>query len=283
MENYRGKVAVITGAGRGIGRGIALRCGQEGMKVVLAGINLGSLLKTEKDLKNMGVSTLSVQTDVSKNEDVERLLDKTLSEFSKVHLLVNNAGVVVAKSILESNYTDWKWVMGVNFFGVLYGIKTFLPTMIQQNEECYIVNVSSLNGVICAESMYASYSASKQAVVGLTEALFLELAKPVLYVHISVYCPGLVQTDLPEAERNYPADAEVKLLITPERQAVIDDLKKQLSTGISIEKAADILFIGMKENKLYIGPKGYSEQFSDVAEWIRSRSENMINETNPVV
>jgi NAD(P)-dependent dehydrogenase (short-subunit alcohol dehydrogenase family) len=284
MDNFNGKVAVITGAGRGIGRGIALRCGKEGMQVVLAGSNLNSLQNTETELKNKGASTLIVRTDVSKRGEVENLLAETLRVFGKVHLLVNNAGVgVIYKSVLESNYTDWDWVMGVNFNGVLYGVKTFLPTMIQQSEECYIVNISSLNGIVAGEPMFASYSASKQAVVGLTEALFSELAKSAPHVHLSVYCPGQVRTNLAESERNYPTDAADKLQITPERQVGIEGLKKDLSVGIPIDKAADILFAGLRENKLYIGPLGFLEQFPDLPTWIRARSENIINENNPIL
>jgi len=282
MENFNGKVAVITGAGRGIGRGIALRCGKEGMQVVLAGPNLSSLQNTEADLKNMGASTLIVRADVSKRGDVENLLTETLRVFGKVHLLVNNAGVGVWKSVLDSNYTDWAWVMGVNFNGVLYGVKTFLPIMIQQSEECYVVNVSSLNGVVAGEPMFASYSASKQAVVGLTEALFIELAKSAPHVHLSIYCPAQVRTDLAESEHNYPADAADKFQVTPERRAIIEGLKNDLLTGVSIDKAADILFEGLRENKLYIGPRGFLEQYPDLPTWIRNRSDNIINENNPL-
>lgn len=283
MDNFNGKVAVITGAGRGIGRGITLRCGKEGMQVVLAGPNLSSLQNTEADLKNMGTSTLIVQTDVSKRDDVENLLTETLRVFGKVHLLVNNAGVVVIKSVLDSNYTDWDWVMGVNFNGVLYGVKTFLPIMIQQSEECHVVNVASLDGVVAGEPMNASYSVSKQAVVGLTEALFSELAESAPHVHLSVYCPGQVRTDLPDSERNYPTDAADQLQVTPERQALIEEIKKVFLKGVSIDKAADILFAGLRENKLYIGPRGFLEQFPDLPAWIRSRSENIINENNSIV
>jgi NAD(P)-dependent dehydrogenase (short-subunit alcohol dehydrogenase family) len=280
MQNFQGKVAVITGAGRGIGKGIALRCGREGMQVVLAGPNLDSLQNTEAELKAMGVSTLVVRADVSKRADVENLLAETIQVFGKAHLLVNNAGVIVNKSVLASTYADWDWVMGVNFMGVLYGVKTFLPGMLQQSEECHIVNVSSLMGVMVGDPGSASYSASKQAVVGLTEALYAELAEAAPAIHVSVYLPGLVSTNIADCERNYPTVATDRPQDLPNSHASSEQFKAWIKSGISIDQAADILFSGLRENKLYIGPCGFLEKHPDLIDLIRNRGEDIINENN---
>ena len=151
----KGKVAVITGAGRGIGRAIALRCAREGMHVVLAGIGLESLSETERDLQALGAQTLIVQTDVSKLSDVENLADQAFAAFDTVDLLVNNAGVAAPGSVLESTFDDWKWVIGVNFYGVLHGVKLFAPRLIEQATPSRIVNVSSVAGIIPDGESYA--------------------------------------------------------------------------------------------------------------------------------
>ena len=133
MKDFKGKIAVITGAGRGMGRGIAYHCGKKGMKIVLADIRLESLTSTEADLQALGAETLLVQTDVSRLADVENLAKKSYEKFGVVDLLVNNAGVSAASTVLESSLDDWNWIMGVNFYGMLYGIRAFVPRMIEQD------------------------------------------------------------------------------------------------------------------------------------------------------
>jgi short-subunit dehydrogenase len=182
--------------------------------------------------------------------------------------------------VLESSYEDWAWVMGVNFNGVLYGVKTFLPTLIAQGEECHLVNVSSLNGVIPGEDGAASYSASKQAVVGLSESLYSEM-KPHPHVHISVYLPGQVNTDITECERNYPAGLQP--LDTPEKQRHIAGLRQQLQKALSPAQSAEILFAGLRADNLYIGPRGFSAQHPRLIAWIQGRAENIVKEQSPTL
>lgn len=276
MNDFSGKVAVITGAGRGIGRGIALHCARERMKVVLAGFGIESLTKTEADLQALGAETLIVQTDVSQLADVENLAEKSFTTFGAVDLLVNNAGVAVAASVLDSTIDDWNWVMDVNFYGVLYGVRTFIPRMIEHDSTSHIVNVSSLSGIVPGGG---SYGVSKHAVVVLTESLYRELADSAPHVKVSVYCPGWVATEFDEIERSRPE--RFKANATPPTDEEQADWRKALARGYSIEESARILFDGLQNNRLYIGPKGFQNQLPELAEEVRDRTENILNEVNP--
>jgi len=276
MKNFNNKVAVITGAGRGIGRGIAKHCAKEGMKVVLAGIGLESISKSAADLSDLGVETLVIQTDVSKHEDVEHLAEAAFSTFGSVDLLVNNAGVAVPTSVLKSTLDDWSWVMNVNFFGVLYGIRSFIPKMIAQETPCHVVNVASIAGL---ETGGGSYGVSKHAVVVLTESLFQELADSAPQLTVSVFCPGWVNTEFYRVDQSRPER------FNSDATQVTDEFRSSwqasLASGFSIEKAAEVLFEGLKNEKLYIGPKAFQSQLPKLVDWIQDRAQNMVNETNP--
>ncbi len=147
MREFKDKIAVITGAASGIGRGIAERCAQEGMKVVLADIEEAALRQTEKDFAAAGATVLALRTDVSKVNDIEALAQKTLDTFGAVHVLFNNAGVGVWPTVWECTLADWAWVLGVNLWGVIYGVRVFVPIMLKQDTECHIVNTASVAGL----------------------------------------------------------------------------------------------------------------------------------------
>ena len=144
MQMFHDRVAVITGAASGIGRGLARRCAREGMQVVLADIEQAALAETETELRALGASVIGVVTDVSKAADVEALAQQTLDAFGAVHLLCNNAGVGVVRSVWESTLADWEWVLGVNLWGAIHGLRVFVPLMLQQDSECHIVNTASI-------------------------------------------------------------------------------------------------------------------------------------------
>ena len=147
MKEFEDKVAVITGAASGIGRAMAERCVQEGMKVVLADVEVETLTKTEASMKASGATVLAVRTDVSQARDVEALAQKTLDVFGAVHLLCNNAGVATEAAIWESTIAEWEWVMGVNLWSVIHGVRVFVPIMLAQDTECHIVNTASMAGL----------------------------------------------------------------------------------------------------------------------------------------
>jgi NAD(P)-dependent dehydrogenase (short-subunit alcohol dehydrogenase family) len=253
MKVFRDKVAVITGAASGIGYGIAERCTKKGMKVVLAGINYENLEKAKSKLVDHGAEMLCVQTDVSKREDIEALAKKTLDKYGAVHLLVNNAGFGAGLSIWESSWQDWEWVLGVNLWGAIYGVKIFVPIMLAQNEPCHIVNTSSIAGLL-PHHPSAPYHVTKHAVVALTENLYYSLIQAETKIRASVLCPGYVKTRILEAERNRPKELENEPAeITPEQVEILQYLQKSVDAGISPQEVAEILFRGIEEEKLYIG------------------------------
>ena len=254
MKEFKDKVAVITGAANGIGFGIAERCAQLGMKVVLAGINEENLLRAEESLQKTGATTLVVRTDVSKREDIEALAQKTLNAFGAVHLLVNNAGVGAGTSIWESTWEDWEWVIDVNLWGVIYGVKVFTPIMLAQDEESHIVNVASIGGLLTYHPS-APYQVTKHAVVGLTENLHTTLVKQNSKVKTSVLCPGWVKTSILKSDRNRPPELQNEPGKIGNRRAALESYREMqvaLDAGISIQEVADHLFKAIEDEELYI-------------------------------
>ncbi len=276
MKDYRDKVAVITGAGRGIGRGIALRCAKEGMKVVLAGFGMESLTRTAADLDALGAETLIVQTDVSQVEQVENLAAATVGAFGHVDLLVNNAGVAQPGKSLEITLDDWNWVMGVNFYGVLYCLRAFVPGMIKRKQPSRVVNVSSLSGVLPGGG---SYGVSKHAVLVLTESLYQDLAESAPHVKVSALCPGWVATEFYRVDQSRPERFK------GETTEVTDEYRETwrgwLTAGITTDQLAQILFDGLARDQLYIGVQGFREAGQDVGETVKARAQNIVQEKNP--
>ncbi len=254
MKEFKDKVAVITGAANGIGFGIAERCAQEGMKVVLAGINEENLRAAEDKLRATGASLLSVRTDVSKREDMEILAQKTLAAFGAVHLLVNNAGVGAGTSVWDSSWEDWEWVVGVNLWGVLNGVKVFTPIMIAQDTEAHIVNIASVSGLLDGYPS-SPYQVTKSAVFTLTENMYHTLAQKNSKVKVSVVCPGWVKTDILKSERNRPAGLQNKKRSLPRDPAEIAALRRMqesVEAGMPIDELAGHVFRGIQDEQLYV-------------------------------
>ena len=189
MKELQGKVAVITGAAEGIGRAIAEQAAARGMKLVLADISEAKLNETVAALRASGAEVEGVQVDVSKAEQVEALAARAFERFGNVHLLVNNAGVALAKSAWETTLADWEWVLGVNLYGVIHGIRAFVPRMLEKGEEGHIVNTASVAGLVSQPAM-AAYNVSKFGVVTLTEGLHHDLTLRKTKLKASVLCPG---------------------------------------------------------------------------------------------
>ena len=255
MESFEGKVAVVTGAASGIGRGMAGAFARAGMKVVLADIEKEPLAIAEQELSTDGADVLAVRTDVSRREDMDALRDRVLDRFGAVHILCNNAGVSGGGggAIWESTANDWSWVLGVNLMGVVHGMQAFLPTMVAQDEEGHVVNTSSVLGL--SSGAGSIYGVSKHAVTRLTEGLYYDLRGIDSKVGASVLCPGMIATRIIEAERNRPAELRDELGGELSQEIASRRAETQaafLENGMPPDEVGDIVFEAIKEDRFYI-------------------------------
>ena len=261
MKEFKNKVAVITGAASGIGLGIARRAAKEGMKLVVADIEKDALIKTEEELKSSGVDVISVLTDVSKSEAIEKLAQKTIDTFGEVHLLCNNAGVAAPGLLWECTLDDWSWVLGVNLWGVIHGVRTFVPIMIQQENECHIVNTSSMAGLMPGSGGNGIYSVTKQGVVALSESLRDAFMQGGAKIGVSVLCPGIVNTKITDSERNRPAEFcgpdyepcfDRIIKNHPDVEELVRGAPKLWEMGTSPDQSGDVVFEAIKNKIFYI-------------------------------
>jgi len=254
MKDVAGKVAVVTGAASGIGRGMAESFAAAGMKVVLADVEEGALGETTEALRTTGADVLGVLTDVAKAEQVQALADRSLKQFGAVHVLCSNAGIGVrAGNSWETTLDDWKWMIDVNLMGVVHGVRTFVPIMLEQGSESHIVNTSSLGGLIPGGDS-AIYGVTKFGVVALSEFLYLELKQAGASIGVSVLCPGLVNTNIMSCERNRPAELPDASPAPsgPVADAISEWIDEQIADGLSPRQVGDQVLSSIRERRFYI-------------------------------
>jgi NAD(P)-dependent dehydrogenase (short-subunit alcohol dehydrogenase family) len=274
MTEFRGKVAVVTGAASGIGRALAERCAREGMRVVLADVEPDALELAVAELRRDGYSSvLGVVTDVARSESVEALAREAVSAFGQVHLVCNNAGVLGGRPgpIWEATYNDWQWTLGVNVWGVIHGIHTFVPIMLAQDEPGWVVNTASMGGLVPGLS---PYGVSKHAVVAISEALYSQLKVREATVGCSVLCPIYIKTRILEASRNRPPE----LLdddLPPSSGARPSRLGGRIESGQPPSDMADAVFDGLRAGQFWIFPG------DEVDPLVRARMEHILARTNP--
>ncbi|MGH9018194.1 MAG: SDR family NAD(P)-dependent oxidoreductase [Acidimicrobiales bacterium] len=248
MQELQGKVAVITGGASGIGRAVATAAAGAGMKIVLADIEEGALKETEAAMAAAGAAVLAVTTDVAVSSSVEALRDATLSRFGAAHLVHNNAGVAVGGPLWAVSETDWTWILGVNLWGVVHGIRAFVPVMIEQGEG-HVVNTASLAG-LTSPALLGPYNVTKHAVVTMSETLYRDLEAFGSPVGVSVLCPGFVQTRIADSDRNRPAWAPA----SPQPQGLEFQgvVRNLVSAGIDPDGVAAQVIDAVRRNRFYI-------------------------------
>lgn len=252
MKEFQGKCAVITGAGSGIGAALARRAASEGMHVVLADVALDDARAVADGIGD--AQTLVMHCDVSDEASVQALAEAAWDRFGSVDLLCNNAGIVPGgrhRRVWEYSIHDWEWSLGVNLYGVIHGIRAFVPRMIEAGRPAHIMNTASVAGFVSGSGS-ACYGAAKHAVVRATEALYAGLKEVGAPIGVTMLCPGLVKTRIYDAERSRPAslvDAGGPPADSTDLLAMHDDLYRHATTP---EEAADIAFEGIIADRFYV-------------------------------
>lgn len=268
MKDFQGKTAVITGGAGGMGFAFAKKFADARMNVVLADIEESALQSAVSYFEERQQPVLGVVTDTMRRESIDQLLEQTLAEFGKVHVLCNNAGVVNGgppTPIWELPDVDWDWVMGVNFYGVLYGLQTFIPHMLEHGESGHVVNTASIAAFIPGGG---PYGVSKYGVIHLSEALQRDLTTADSKIGASVLCPGWVNTRIDEAERNRPGD----LANARNPSGTGLEIGSTLTEGMSPESVADIVFDAIENDRFYILPHpGWDDVVTNHAQAIVAR------------
>ena len=280
MKDFKDKVAVVTGAASGMGLAFAHKFADEGMSVVLADIESEPLAMAEAALKAKGGKVAAVKSNVMSEDDVNRLADAAFSTFGNVHILCNNAGVAATAATLRSRpwetpMSDWEWTWGVNFMGVLYGIRAFIPRMLENGEEGHIVNTASMAGLLTGAN---PYNVSKHSVVCLTEGIYKEFKGMGAKLSASVLCPGLIKTAILDSERNRPPEFGATDLSAqrPELQQFSAMFSAALNAGYEPEEVARQVFEAIRDDKFYIFPAQ-----DNVLQSVKTRMEDIINQRNP--
>ena len=251
MELVPGKVAVVTGAASGIGLALANRFAASGLHVVLADVDEAALGSATEQIRRPGVDTLAVPTDVSDEASVLALAAAARERFGAVHVVCNNAGVSSRSDPWFGPTEPWKWVLGVNLWGVIHGVRAFLPALVQQGEG-HIVNTASIAGLV--PGFGPSYDAGKHAVVALTEDLYTTVRSMGLPIGVSVLCPGWVRTSIMDADRNWPASLGA-LPPPPVTSAILGrHARRAIDEGMPPAAVADVVAAAVEADRFWIFP-----------------------------
>lgn len=273
METFDGRVAVVTGAASGIGFALAERAGRERMTVVMADVEVNALNEAVAELSRRGYRVHGRQLNVTDEVAVENLARAVFEEFGAVHLLCNNAGVMTGeKATWEFEPRDWEWTLSVNVWGVIHGIRAFVPRMLASGEEGHIVNTASMAGLITGRAGNAIYDASKHACLAISESLYRDLVIRQAKVSASVLCPGAVLTKIFEAERNRPA------ALGGGQEPVVAGETAFPGDSFQPSDMADAVFDAIRANRFYV----LAAQ-REMLEWTKMGHDRMWQDKNPAV
>jgi NAD(P)-dependent dehydrogenase (short-subunit alcohol dehydrogenase family) len=251
MRLEAGKVAVVTGAASGIGFALADRFATAGLHVVLADVDEGGLTAAAEKIAARGVETLTVKTDVSDEASVQALAAAAVERFGTVHVVCNNAGVMSSADPWFGPMSAWTWVMGVNFWGVVHGVRAFLPILAAQGEG-HIVNTASIAGLY--PGFGAVYDASKHAVVAITEDLYTGMQQVGVPVGVSVLCPGWVRTNILDADRNWPGELGAEPPAALGADIVIGHVRRVIDEGTPPAAIADLVADAVEADRFWVLP-----------------------------
>jgi len=267
---------VITGAASGIGRALADAFSNVAARIVIADIELEPLRLAEQELRGAGADVLAVQTDVANPGSVNALANATLAAFGRVDIVCNNAGVGQSlRPVWEFSTPYWEWLLGVNLWGVIHGIQTFVPILLRQGSEAHIVNTASVGGLLSYPLTHVGpYCAAKHAVVSLSETLAADLLHAHSNIRVSVLCPGFVRTKIMKSERHRPSH------LASEGHANAE-LEKMWNAGVDAgadpESIAAEVLAAIRAERLYVLP---SREFDGA---IRSHAEDLVSQRNPIL
>ena len=279
-KSFKGRTAVITGAASGFGLECSRIAAHEGMNVVMADVQADALSAAVRQIEALGAPVLAQRLDVAQGDEVDALAAATRQRFGVPHFVFNNAGVGSGGLIWENSIKDWEWVLGVNLWGVVHGVRAFTPMMLEAaaSDAAYqghIVNTASMAGLLNPPNM-GIYNVSKHAVVSLSETLYQDLALVTDQVHAHVLCPFFVPTGINQSQRNRP-DA-LKDSAAPTRSALISQAMSDKAVGSGKVSAADVagkVFEALRANRFYI----YSHP--KALQSVQTRLEDVVQGRNP--
>jgi len=249
VELTAGKVAVVTGAASGIGLALAERFARAGLDVVLADVEQPALQAASEKIAGLGVKTLAVPTDVSDEAAVNALAAAAVDRFGAVHVVCNNAGVASDADPWFGPTSAWTWLLGVNLWGVIHGIRAFLPVLAVQGEG-HIVNTASIAGLIPGTGPI--YDATKHAVVAISENLYRAMNVAMLPIGVSVLCPGWVHTSILQADRNWPHSLGEAPPRAATAEVTVSHAQRAIDEGMEPAAVADLVADAVTANRFWI-------------------------------
>lgn len=282
MKDFQGKVAAITGGGSGLGRELALCCAARGMKLVLGDVDEKGMVETQRlvEAAHPGTETTTMRLDVSSLDQVQAFADLCKSSFGGVHLVFNNAGVSVGGPVWENTVADWDWVMGVNLYGVVWGVKVFTPLLIAQGEG-HIVNTASAAGWLNGPSM-AIYNVTKHSVVALSETLALDLRDVGANVGVTCLCPAFFPTGISDSARNRPADKAETITPSDVMLKRAELTKAAVAKGkIQAADIAEMTLRAVENDQFYVFPHRKIKELIKLRAAAADREQDVFDSLNP--
>jgi NAD(P)-dependent dehydrogenase (short-subunit alcohol dehydrogenase family) len=275
MRELSGKVAVVTGAASGIGRAMAGRFARAGMKIVLADIEEKPLGEVRDAIAATGAEAIAVRTDVARWDQVEQLARRAFEAFGTAHVVCNNAGVSSSGPAWEILPGEWEWIIGVNLWSVVHGIRAFVPRLVEQKEG-HVVNTASIAGLMAAPGM-AAYAATKHAVVGMSECLYHDLNVATGgAVKVSVLCPAWVKTKIADSSRNHPASLRgSERQRSPQEQMAESWSRSAVAAGIPPEVVAEKVYSAIIEERFWVLTHPKSKKL------VESRTRDIVEDLPP--